>query len=94
LVRSAALGGVLQIGDLVANDEIHSVIFYRDPLKDVTQQPDFTALLSVCDVHNVPLATNFASAEGVIHLLVEHPEALSGHHLAAGFLEDMAAKHD
>ncbi len=50
-------------------------------------------LLRVCDVHNVPLATNVATAEAVLHLIFEHPEALSGHHLAAQYLEDMASVH-
>ena len=42
----------------------------------------------------VPLATNMASAEAVIHLMAEHPEALSGHHIAAEYLESIAREHD
>jgi len=94
LLQGVTLGGDLQIGALVANSEVQAVIFYRDPLKAQLHEPDVSALLRVCDIHDVPLATNFAAAEAVIHLLADHPEALSGHHLAAGFLEEIAAKHD
>ena len=43
---------------------------------------------------NVPFASNFTGVEGILHLMVEHTEALSGHHLAARFLEESAAKHN
>ena len=45
------------------------VIFLRDPLTAQPHEPDITALLRVCDVHNVPLATNEATAELVIQAL-------------------------
>lgn len=94
LLHSGALGGDLQIGDLVAGGKVHSVIFYHDPKKTLPREPAISALQNICDTNDVPFATNFAAAEGVIHLLAEHPEALSGHHLAAAFLEEMAYKHD
>jgi methylglyoxal synthase len=94
LLRSETPVGNLQIGALVGNDEVQSVIFYREPLDTRLQEPVFLALLRICDIHDVPMATNFGTAEAVIHLLAEHPEALSGHHLAAGFLEEIAYKHD
>ncbi|MHB8779789.1 MAG: methylglyoxal synthase [Candidatus Geothermincolia bacterium] len=56
-------GGDLQIGGLVASGEIDMIIFLRDPLTAQPHDPDVSALLRVCDVHNVPLATNLASAE-------------------------------
>ena len=90
LLQSASLGGDLQIGALVANGEVHSVIFYRDPLKNHSQETDVFPLLRVCDIYNVPLATNLGGAEAIIHLLADHPEALSGHYLAAQFLEETA----
>ena len=93
LLQSGPLGGDQQIGALVANGEMNAVIFLRDPLTAHPHEPDVSALLRVCDVHNVPLATNIATAEAVLHLMDEHPEALSGHHLAAQFIEEMASVH-
>jgi methylglyoxal synthase len=93
LVQSGPHGGDQQIGALVANDDVRAVIFLRDPMMAHPHEPDVSALLRVCDVHNVPLATNLASAEAVLHLLFEHPEALGGHHLAAEYIKEMAAVH-
>jgi methylglyoxal synthase len=56
-------GGDLQIGGLIASGEVDLVIFLRDPLTAQPHDPDVSALLRVCDVHDVPLATNRASAE-------------------------------
>jgi len=94
LLQSGPFGGDQQVGALVANEEVNAVIFLRDPLTAHPHEPDVSALLRVCDAHNIPLATNLASAEAVLHLMVEHPEALSEHHLSAQFLEENAAKHD
>jgi methylglyoxal synthase len=94
LMQSGPQGGDQQIGALVANGDVRAVIFLRDPLLAQPHEPDITALLRVCDVHGVPLATNIATAEAVLHLIFEHPEALSGHHVAAQYLEEMAAVHE
>ena len=59
---SGPLGGDLQIGALVACQAVDAVIFLRDPLTAQPHEPDITALLRVCDVHNVPVATNEAAA--------------------------------
>ncbi len=93
LLESGSMGGDQQVGALVANEAIKAVIFLRDPLTAHPHEPDVSALLRVCDVHNVPLATNLTTAEAVLHLIFEHPEALGGHHLAAGYIEEMAAVH-
>jgi methylglyoxal synthase len=93
LLESGPLGGDQQVGALVASADIDAVIFLRDPLMANPHEPDVSALLRVCDAHNVPLATNLTTAEAVLHLLFEHPEALGGHHLAAQFIEEMAAVH-
>jgi len=93
LLLSGALGGDQQVGALVANGAVDAVIFLRDALTAHPHEPDVSALLRVCDVHNIPLATNLTTAEAVLHLMAEHPEALSGHHLAAQFLEEVAEQH-
>jgi methylglyoxal synthase len=64
---SGPFGGDLQIGAKIASQEVDMVIFLRDPLTAQPHEPDITALLRVCDVHNVPVATN----ERCAHLLVQ-----------------------
>jgi methylglyoxal synthase len=93
LMQSGPLGGDQQIGALIASGEVDAVIFLRDPLTAHPHEPDVSALLRICDAHGIPLATNIATAEAVLHLLAEHPEALHGHHLAAEYLEEIAATH-
>ena len=60
---SGPFGGDLQIGAMIAGDRIDGVVFLRDPLTAQAHEPDISALLRVCDVKDVPLATNVASAE-------------------------------
>ena len=60
---SGPKGGDLQIGGLLASGNVDMVIFLRDPLTSQPHEPDISALLRVCDVHNIPLATNLASAD-------------------------------
>lgn len=64
---SGPLGGDAQIAAMVAEGEIGAVIFFRDPLDKHPHEPDVLMLLRLCDVHNVPLATNPASAELLVH---------------------------
>ena len=72
---SGPIGGDQQIGALVASEKIDAVIFLRDPLTAQPHEPDITALLRVCDVHNVPLATNEATAEVLLTAFAEYEEA-------------------
>ncbi|MCW3061754.1 MAG: mgsA [Capsulimonas sp.] len=65
---SGPLGGDLQIGALIATEQVKAVIFLRDPLTAHPHEPDINALMKACDTHNVPLATNLATAE----LILEH----------------------
>jgi methylglyoxal synthase len=60
---SGPMGGDQQIGARAASDEINMIIFLRDPLTAQPHEPDITALMRICDVHNVPLATNVATGE-------------------------------
>jgi len=59
---SGPLGGDAQIGGLVAEGKIAMVVFFRDPLDKHPHEPDISMLMRLCDVHNVPLATNPATA--------------------------------
>ena len=61
-MASGPQGGDLQIGARIVEGRIDGVIFFRDPLTAHPHEPDIQAVLKVCDVHDVPLATNRASA--------------------------------
>ena len=60
---SGPLGGDAEIAAQVAEGKVQMVFFFRDPLDRHPHEPDVQMLMRVCDVHNVPLATNPASAE-------------------------------
>jgi methylglyoxal synthase len=59
---SGPLGGDQQIGSRVASGEMDMLIFLRDPLTAMPHEPDITALLRLCDVRDIPVATNLGSA--------------------------------
>lgn len=59
-------GGDQQIGARIAYNEIDAVLYFRDPLTAQSHEPDITAIFRLCDVHNIPLATNIATAEVII----------------------------
>lgn len=71
---SGPIGGDQQIGAQVAQDAIDLVIFLRDPLTAQPHEPDVLALLRVCDVHQVPLATNVTSAEILLYGMIHKEE--------------------
>ena len=71
LKESGPQGGDLQIGAEVASGDCHAIIFLRDVLTSQPHEPDITALLRICDVHDVPLATNLASARFLLDGLTE-----------------------
>lgn len=64
--QSGPLGGDQEIGALIAKNEMDIVIFFRDPLTPQPHEPDVSALIRLCDVYNVPLATNMGTAEIII----------------------------
>ncbi len=59
---SGPLGGDAQIAAMAAEGKIQGIFFFRDPLGKHPHEPDVQMLLRICDVHNVPLATNYATA--------------------------------
>ncbi|MCM3399609.1 MULTISPECIES: methylglyoxal synthase [Oceanobacillus] len=65
--QSGPLGGDQQIGAMIAENKMDMVIFFRDPLTAQPHEPDVSALMRLCDVYAVPLATNMGSAEVFIH---------------------------
>lgn len=70
-MQSGPYGGDQQIGARVASGEVHGVIFLRDPLTAQPHEPDITALLRVCDVHNVPVATNLAAGQMLLKAMAD-----------------------
>lgn len=70
-VLSGPMGGDLQIGARLAGGEVDAVIFLRDPMMSQPHEPDINALVRACDVHDVPCATNLASANLLVRGLAE-----------------------
>lgn len=68
-------GGDIQIGALVAVGQVDAVFFLEDPLMAMPHEPDIEALLRICNVHNVPLAANVATAALVLTGLLQAPDA-------------------
>lgn len=66
---SGPLGGDQQIGALIAQNEMDLVVFLRDPLMAQPHEPDILALLRLCDVQGIPVATNIATAEILVKAL-------------------------
>ncbi|HIT07951.1 MAG TPA: methylglyoxal synthase [Candidatus Merdivicinus faecavium] len=64
---SSSQGGVQQISSLIACNEIDMLLFFRDPLTTKTHENREMDLLRLCDVHNIPVATNMATGEILIH---------------------------
>jgi len=68
---SGPLGGDAQIAAMIATDQIAAVIFFRDPLDKHPHEPDVQMLMRLCDVHNIPLATNPATAKFLLEGMLE-----------------------
>ena len=67
-VASGPMGGDAEIGAMVTRGEINGVVFFRDPLDKHPHDVDISMLMRLCDVHEVPLATNYKSA----HILIKY----------------------
>lgn len=64
---SGKQGGAQQIASRISCDEVDLLLLFRDPLNPKPSEPDEKVLLGLCDVHNIPVATNIATAEVLIH---------------------------
>ena len=68
-LNSGPLGGDQQIGAMISEQKIELVIFLRDPMAAQPHEPDVNALIRLCDVYNIPLATNIGTAEVLLNAL-------------------------
>ncbi|HZJ77227.1 MAG TPA: methylglyoxal synthase [Clostridia bacterium] len=66
---SGSQGGDQQIAARIACNELDLLLLFRDPLNPKPHEPDEANLIRLCDVHNIPVATNIATAEALIHSL-------------------------
>lgn len=66
---SGSQGGGQQIAARISCNEIDLLLFFRDPISAKPSEPNDMDLLRLCDVHNIPVATNIATAEALIHSL-------------------------
>ena len=60
------LGGEQQLASQISNNDIDLVIFLRDPVDSKSYEPDINSVLRLCDIHNIPLASNLATAEALL----------------------------
>lgn len=66
---SGSQGGDQQLASSISCNEIDLLVFFRDPLNPRSHEPNDINILRLCDVHNIPVATNIATAEALIHAL-------------------------
>lgn len=64
---SGTQGGMQQIAARIACNEVDMLLFFRDPMRQNTMDANDESLLRLCDMHGIPLATNIATAEVLIH---------------------------
>ncbi|WP_152042563.1 methylglyoxal synthase [Salinigranum salinum] len=69
--QSGTLGGDLQIGAEIAEGSCQGIVFFHDPLTAQPHEPDVSALMRICDVHDVPLATNRSTADAVVESMTD-----------------------
>ena len=63
------LGGEQQLAIQIAHNDINLVVFLCDPEKDLEDEPGIVGIMRLCDVHNIPFATNLATAEALLRAL-------------------------
>ncbi|MDR1066607.1 MAG: methylglyoxal synthase [Clostridiales bacterium] len=60
------LGGEQQLGAQIAHNDIDLLVFLRDPVAQKHYEPDINSVLRLCDIHNIPVASNLATAEALL----------------------------
>lgn len=75
-MHSGLLGGYQQLGTLIVNEKVKIVIFLQDPFVAHADEQDIMALHRICNVYDIPFATNKSTAEAVLHLFFERRSAL------------------
>jgi methylglyoxal synthase len=70
--QSGPLGGDQEVGALIAKGQMDAIFFFRDPLTSQPHEPDVNALLRLCDVYHIPVATNTESANAILYYLKNH----------------------
>jgi methylglyoxal synthase len=70
--QSGPLGGDQEVGALIAKGQMDAIFFFRDPLTSQPHEPDVNALLRLCDVYHIPVATNTESANAILYYLMNH----------------------
>ena len=63
---SSRLGGEQQLGAQIVNNDIDLMIYLRDPSSPQDYEPEINSIFRLCDMHNIPLATNLATAEALL----------------------------
>lgn len=63
------LGGEEQLSSQITENQLDMVIFFRDPIQPRSNEPDIKNIFKACDINNIPLATNLATAELLIKAL-------------------------
>lgn len=63
---AGSLGGKQQLGAQIAQNDIDALIFLRDPTSAKPHEPDVNDVIRLCDMHNIPMATNLATAELIV----------------------------
>lgn len=66
---AGSLGGMQQLGAQIEQNGIDALIFFRDPLTPKSNEPNVNDVVRLCDTYNIPMATNIATAELIIHAL-------------------------
>jgi len=60
------LGGQQQLGAQIEQNQLDLLIFFRDPLTPLSHEPDVNNIVKLCDIYNIPIATNIATAEALL----------------------------